>query len=124
MSKSQQLLDVIAANESVFKNNYGYQEWRKSCEVGYGSRAAVCRVPHSAASCTEVTARTHRHSPHHQHLIVLWGAACGITATARTYREVCLPNTSHHVFTPPLPCFAAGRRQWHQGHRPHLPRAA
>lgn len=31
-SKSAQLLDVIAANVGVFKNNYGYQEWRRSCE--------------------------------------------------------------------------------------------
>jgi hypothetical protein len=33
VSKNGQLLDVIAANQSIFKNNYGYQEWRRACEV-------------------------------------------------------------------------------------------
>lgn len=33
VSKNAQLLDVIAANQAVFKNNYGYQEWRRACEV-------------------------------------------------------------------------------------------
>ena len=41
-SKSAQLLDVIAANVAVFKSNYGYQEWRRACEVCACAHVCVC----------------------------------------------------------------------------------
>ncbi|KAI7841696.1 hypothetical protein COHA_004563 [Chlorella ohadii] len=42
VSKSAQLLDVVSANVGIFKNNYGYQEWRRACEgAASGVRASA-----------------------------------------------------------------------------------
>ncbi|KAL4858651.1 Vacuolar-sorting protein [Chlorella vulgaris] len=42
VSKSQQLLDVIAANQSIFKSSYGFPEWRRACEgAASGVKASI-----------------------------------------------------------------------------------
>ena len=111
MSKSQQLLDAVAASQRVFKSAYGYAEWRRACEVGgctrrggwvgssgAGSHAAgvLCAVPCLVFGCCIPTCSPATRRPCSLPPLPACPPACprqqgacsGIKASARTYREL------------------------------------
>ena len=99
VSKSQHLLDAVAASQRVFKSAYGYAEWRRACEVG--EVAAVeqwrqwqpcCRgtLPclvcffalHICPPCTQ---------PLHTHPLLRYHPSTAAPAPAAAYLPACLP---------------------------------
>lgn len=114
VSKSAQLLDVVAASQATFRRAYGYAEWRRACEVGARRRGVCCRsclalsmwaalparasravdlpripanLAPSTASCLPTTPTTPT-TPHRCCPGTLQNAAAGIKASARTYKEL------------------------------------